>query len=128
LELYIDGRMIARYEPDRAPSLDTTKLPDGYHEFRVVATNSDTIESRGGAILPLLVNNRGQKLQLTTTNSKVAATGTVRLTIRQPGATSVIVRQNGREVAQIQGSEGQVEVPASTLGSGPVTLVAESSG
>lgn len=128
LELYIDGRMIARYEPGRAPNLDTTKLPDGYHEFRVVATNGDAIESRGGAILPLLLNNHGQKLELTTPNSKVAATGTVRLSIRQPGATSVVVRQNGREVARVEGGEGQAEVLAATLGRGPVVLVAESSG
>jgi len=127
-ELYLDGRLIARYQPGRAPQLDTTKLPDGYHEFRVVATNADAIESRGGASVPLVLNNHGQKLELSTGKTNVTTTETIRLTARQPGATSIVVRQNSREVARIQGGEGQAEVLASTLGSGPVVLQAESVG
>lgn len=128
IDLFLDGRLLARFTPDRAPQLDTTKLPDGYHEFRLVATNSDAIESRGRLILPLVVNNHGQKLELKASSARVAATGTVRLEARQPGATSIVIRQNQREVARITGADGQAEVPAESLGRGPVLLQAESSG
>lgn len=128
LELFLDGRLMARFAPDRTPQLDTTKLPDGYHEFRFVAVNADAIQSRGRLILPLVINNHRQKLELTAAKAQVSATDTVQLTVRQSGATSIVVRQNQQEIARIAGSEGQATVPAANLGRGPVCLQAESIG
>ncbi|MGD9632572.1 MAG: TIGR03790 family protein [Pirellulales bacterium] len=128
IELFLDGRLVARFTPDRTPQLDTTKLPDGYHEFRFVAVNSDAIESRGRLILPLVVNNHGQKLELSANKSQLSATDSVEVTVRQTGATSIVVRQNQQEVARITGSSGKATVSAATLGRGPVRLQAESIG
>jgi uncharacterized protein (TIGR03790 family) len=127
-DLFVDGRLVARFTPDRAPLLDTTKLSDGYHELRFVAVTSDAIETRGRLILPLVINNHGQKLELHAASTRVAATGTVRVTVRQPGATAIVIRQNHQEIARITGESGEAQVPAATLGSGPVRLQAESSG
>ncbi|MEX2092399.1 MAG: hypothetical protein WD971_06960, partial [Pirellulales bacterium] len=127
-ELFVDGRLLARFAPGRAPQLDTTKLSDGYHELRVVAVNADAIETRGRLILPIVVNNHGQKLEFTVSSQFVAATDQVRITARQAGATSIVVRQNRREVARFQGAAGEIAVLAATFGRGPVTLQAESAG
>jgi hypothetical protein len=128
LELYLDGRLIARFTPDRAPQLDTTKLPDGHHELRVVAINADAIETRGRAILPIVINNYGRKVELTASGSAFSATDMVQITVRQPTATAIVVRQNRRKVARITGGEGQANVLAATLGRGPVVLQAQSEG
>ncbi len=128
LELFVDGRLVSRFAPGRAPQLDTTKLPDGYHELRIVAVNADAIETRGRLILPIVVNNHGQKLEFTVSSQSIAATDQVRIAARQAGATSIVVRQNRREVARFQGAAGDIEVLAATFGRGPVTLQAESSG
>ena len=129
LELFVDGRIVARFLPGRSPQLDTTKLPDGYHELRIVAVNADAIQSRGRLILPIVVNNLGRQLELAASPSaNVEATDTIRIKARQPGATSIVIRQNRREVARLEGDEGEAEVLAATLGRGPVVLQAESEG
>jgi uncharacterized protein (TIGR03790 family) len=129
LELFVDGRIVARFAPGQAPQLDTTKLSDGYHELRVVAVNSDAIESRGRVILPVIVDNRGGNVELSASPlSGVTATDVVKFSVRQPGATSIVIRQNGRQIAQIKGEAGDASVLAATLGRGPVMLTAESQG
>lgn len=128
MELFVDGRLVARFTPGRAPQLDTTKLPDGYHELRIVAVNANPIAARGRLILPILVNNHGQEVELTASALSIAATEMVHIKARQAGATSIVVRQNRREVARFQGGEGNAEVLAATFGRGPVVLQAESEG
>ena len=129
LELFIDGRLIARYRPGHTPELNTANLPDGYHELRVVAVDANPIEARGRAIVPIHVNNHGAKIEFSVVpQSGVAITDKVRLSARQPGATAIIVRHNRREVARITGESGEVELPAATFGRGPVVLQAESEG
>jgi uncharacterized protein (TIGR03790 family) len=129
LELFVDGRIVARFAPGQSPQLDTTKLPDGYHELRVVAVNSDAIESRGRVVLPIIVDNRGGSVELSASpQAGVTATDVVKFSVRQPGATSIAIRQNGRQIAQIKGEAGDASVLAATLGRGPVMLTAESQG
>jgi uncharacterized protein (TIGR03790 family) len=128
LELFVDGRLSARYAPDRAPQLDTDKLSDGYHELRIVAINADAIETRGRQVVPIVVNNHGQKLELTASAGSVPATAMVHLKAAQSGATSIVVRQNEREVARFDGDRGEADVLAATLGRGPVVLQAQSAG
>jgi hypothetical protein len=129
LELFVDGRIVARVAPGQAPQLDTTKLPDGFHELRVVAVNSDAIESRGRVVLPIIVDNRGGRVELSASPlAGITATDVVKLSVRQPGATSIVIRQNGRQIAQIKGEAGDASVLAATFGRGPVTLTAESQG
>jgi hypothetical protein len=121
--------MVARFAPGQAPQLDTTKLSDGFHELRVVAVNSDAIESRGRVVLPIIVDNRNGSVELSASPlSGVTATDVVKFTVRQPGATSIVIRQNVRQIAQIKGEAGDASVLAATLGRGPVTLTAESQG
>ena len=80
LELFVDGRLVARFRAGQAPQLDTTKLPDGYHELRIVAVNADAIESRGRLILPIVVNNRGGKVEFSASpRTGVAATDKVQI-------------------------------------------------
>jgi uncharacterized protein (TIGR03790 family) len=128
LELFIDGRLVARFAPGSAPQLDTTKLPDGYHELRVVAVNADAIASRGRQVVPIVVNNHGRKVALTASAPSAETTEMITIEAEQAGATAIVVRQNRREVARFTGSKGEAKVLAASLGRGPVVLQAESEG
>jgi hypothetical protein len=60
--------------------------------------------------------------------SQAATTDKLRFSVRQPGATDILVVQNGREIVRVQGESGDAEVSAETLGRGPVVLQAQSEG
>lgn len=128
LELFVDGRLVARFPPGTAPQINTAQLSDGYHELRLVAINGDAIESRGRRILPIVVNNHGRKLEFKSSAPSYAATEMVHLEASQAGAETIVVRQNRREVARFQGGQGKADVLAATFGRGPVLLQAESEG
>jgi uncharacterized protein (TIGR03790 family) len=128
-DLFVDGRLTARFRPGRTPQLDTSKLVDGYHELRIVAVIASKIQTRGRIILPIVVNNHGQKLVLSVSPTFTAsATDMVKISAQQAGATAITVQQNGRKVGRIEGESGQLEVLAATFGRGPVALLAQSEG
>jgi uncharacterized protein (TIGR03790 family) len=128
-EFFVDGRLVARSPPGKSLTLDTTKLPDGFHELRVVGIRADTIETQGRQIVPLVVRNHGAPVDLQVAPKPgVSHGGKLSMRVRQPGATSIAIRQNSREVGRVQGESGEVEVAAAILGHGPVTLQAFSEG
>jgi uncharacterized protein (TIGR03790 family) len=128
-EVFVDGRLIARSPLGKTVPLDTTKLPDGYHELRVVGIQADAIETQGRQIMPLMVRNgkSGVEFQVAP-QPGVSQLGKLKMRVKQPGATSIAIRQNSREVGRVQGESGEVEIPAAMLGRGPVTLKAFSEG
>jgi hypothetical protein len=79
--------------------------------------------------VPIGVNNHDAQLEFTIAPpDKVAASGKIRVSVRQPGATAIAIRQNSRELARVQGEAGDVEIEAAKLGRGPTTLQALSEG
>jgi hypothetical protein len=124
-ELHIDGRLIQR-NPSGAPiSVDTTKLADGYHELRVVGIRSDPIETQGRAIVPIVVNNHDASVEIKALSAtRVSLAGKLKLSVRQSGASEIIIRQNSREVGRVKGESGEVEIAADVLGRGPSALQA----
>jgi hypothetical protein len=128
-ELFVDGRVVARSDPGKAISLDTTNLSDGYHELRIVGIEEGAIETQGRAVAPIMVDNRGAKLEITVTpRGSVSATAMLRVSVRQPGATAIAIRQNSRQLARVEGEAGDVEIAAADLGRGPTALQAISDG
>jgi hypothetical protein len=128
-EVYVDGILHSRLRPGRDPSLDTTKLADGYHELRVVAVDANAIESQGRMILPIRVNNHGVSLDFTVTpQDKITAQTTLKLRARQPGAEGLTFMHHHRELGRASGEDGQLEVAAVQFGRGPVPLHARSEG
>jgi hypothetical protein len=128
--VFVDGRLVAAQVPAGAAlNLDTSKLPDGYHEIRVVGANADPIETQGRQIIPVQVNNRGAEIELKVSPaSGTGSVGKVVANVRQKGATTINIRQNTRVIASVKGESGQVDIPTATLGRGPVTLQAFTDG
>jgi uncharacterized protein (TIGR03790 family) len=128
-ELFVDGRIIARARPGQTIALNTPKLADGYHELRVVGTASGAIETQGRHTVPIRVDNHGTEFEMKILSQPIVGQGgKVAVSVRQPGATAIAIRQNSREVARVQGEAGEAEIAASILGRGPTMLQAFSEG
>ena len=128
-ELYVDGHLGARTANASPFALDTTQLSDGYHELRVVGIRSDPIETQGRAIVPILVNNHDSAVEIKVSPStRIPLSGKLKISVRQPGATSIAIRQNSRDLGNVKGESGDLEILASSLGRGPTTLQAISEG
>lgn len=128
-DVFVDGRLTARIRPGKSLQLDTTKLADGHHELRLVGVLTGAIEMQGRLVLPINVKNHDASLEVKVFPlPRVGQSGKILVTVRQPGATAIAIRQNSREVARVQGAAGEVEIPAATLGRGPTTLQAFSQG
>jgi hypothetical protein len=128
-ETYVDGRIIARSPPGKPLTIETEKLPDGYHELRVVGVTADPIETQGRTAVQIMVNNKGAKLEFHVLPApKVSFLGKIHVSVKQSGATAITIRQNSRPVGRVDGEAGDVVIPAATLGRGPTTLQAVSEG
>ena len=127
--IFVDGRLVARSQPGNALSLDTTQLLDGYHELRVVGVAGDAIETQGRTIVPFRVNNHDRSVDLSLVKQDdVSSRIAVRLHVQQPDAKQIMVMQNGRQVGQVDGPEGEVQISSELLGRGLVALQAISAG
>jgi len=127
-ELYVDGQLNTRVALGKPLPLDTTKLSDGYHELRVVGIRSDPIETQGRTIVPVFVNNHDAVAEIKTSSMRIPLAAKLKVSVRQPGATSFIIRQNSRDLGRVKGESGDLEILATTLGRGPTTLQATSEG
>jgi hypothetical protein len=104
---------------------DTTTVEDGAHEVRVVAVESDRIETRTGMSAVVTVANGGPLPTLVVPKS-VAFDGTFAWSGRAPGATKVELLRGAWKVAEadVKGDafRGSMPVAEAGLGLGTVTL------
>ncbi len=107
-ELFVNGSRAAMCKPGGTLTLDTTLLPDGYQELRIVAVEAWLIQSQGRVVLPVITNNHGRKIE-----AKVAAVGPVRtdnplvIKVDSPGSIGISVLQNSRIVGRLAGEKGR---------------------
>jgi hypothetical protein len=121
--LFVDGARAAVCKPGASLTFDTTLLADGHHELRVVAIGSGPIESQGRLILPVKLNNHGRSIQASLeTRGPLRPDMPLTIAARSPGSVGAVALQNSRIVGRFAGEEGRIEIPAHTLGSGPVRL------
>jgi uncharacterized protein (TIGR03790 family) len=128
MELFVDGVLTARNTTGGLLEIDTTRLADGYHELRFVGIDSDPVETQGRLIVPITVQNGTGAVEFSATPQRAKSLDKIRVKVRFPGAKSVTIRQNFRDLASVQGEAGEVEIPALQLGRGPATLQAFSEG
>ena len=113
----------AECKPDETLPLDTTELADGYHELRIVAVGPPPIESQGRQIIPVRLANHGRRPATARLVEKSPhADKPLLLAVRSPGSVGIVVLCGGRTVGRVAGQQGQVTIPANTLGAGPVRL------
>jgi hypothetical protein len=124
-ELFVNGSRAAQCKPGEDLKLDTTLLPDGFQELRIVAVEDGPIQSQGRAYLRVTTDNYERKIQVLSEPHSILKRGDVlKLNVKSPGSMGVAVLQNSRIVGRIGGEEGTVEIPVDNLGSGRVRLQA----
>jgi hypothetical protein len=121
-ELYLDGRRLGVIHETGEAKIDSTLLPDGCHELRVVAVAAGLIETQSGAIFPILVDNRGLAMDVGPPPKRVGLDDSLALQAKMIGAKKIVFLQNGRELGAIAGPAGRVALPARTLGLGKVRI------
>jgi hypothetical protein len=122
-ELFVDGLRVAETKPNEPIALSTARLADGYHELRVVAVNASPIESQGRRIIPIITTNHGRKIEASVVAKlPLKANKPITIAAKSPGAVGIVVLQGSRVVGRIAGEQGQAEIAANTLGTGPVEL------
>jgi hypothetical protein len=124
LQMFVDGRRIARRPEGSTLPFDTTTYSDGYHELRVVGIDASPIETQGETILPIEVDNGKKQRVSVTVPGKVATWDQpFAFAIDAPGMQGGIVLVNGQRVDEFKGAEATVEFPARKFGSGPATAI-----
>ncbi|MGA2798085.1 MAG: hypothetical protein ABSE63_10925 [Thermoguttaceae bacterium] len=122
-ELFVNGSRASLCKPGGVLTLDTALLPDGYHELRVVAVEAGLIQSQGRAILPVITDNHGRKIQVKTTSKGVISPDNpLIIDVDSPGSAGIGVLENSRIVGRLAGAKGQIKIEADQLGAGPVRL------
>jgi uncharacterized protein (TIGR03790 family) len=122
-ELFIDGQRTDACAAGEAFELDTTAIPDGHHELRVVAIENSSVESQGRQIIPIMVDNQGRRCDLITLVEKYARWGeTLEVDVISPGSKSIMVLHESRSVGSIDGESGTIKIEPEQLGQGPIQL------
>jgi tetratricopeptide (TPR) repeat protein len=124
-DLYVDGIRRAVCLPGTALTLDTTQLPDGPHEFRLVAVIGDAIQTQGHAVWTVDVDNHGRNVELETDDSAVVSLGQpLKLRTAMDGAASIELMHHGRVLGRLERPEGEFAVDSADLGLGTASLMA----
>lgn len=118
-DLYIDGTWHDRADPGKDISLDTTKILDGYHEFRLVAVASDPIESQSELIVPVTIDNQNLHVVV---KSKPQQAAPPLLGAAMVGAKQLILMHNGQLLASADTDIKAFTIDPAKTGKGPVTL------
>ncbi len=122
-DLFVDNLRVAGCKPDATLTFDTTPLADGHHDLRVVATGPEPIESQGWKIIPVRAANHGHTIEVSlASKAPLKADKPLTIAASSPGAMGIVAMQGSRIVGRIGTDKGQIEIPANTLGAGPVTL------
>ena len=124
IQLYIDGRLVQQTPMRSEIVMDTRKLPDGYHEIRIVAVANDLVQTTGRVILPVVVDNQGDSTQLEAKQTEYLETDEIALVARSTSGESIELRHNGRTLMKKEGRDVAFVVPAKLLGRGPVQIQA----
>ena len=122
-ELFVDGVLRKQCRWGQKFDLDTREMPDGYHELRIVATESGPVATQGRWIDSILVKNGRNAVQLSIENqSQLASDGYVKIRVSSTQKQAVAIMNNGRKLVEISSGNGQSKIPLDLLGHGPVVL------
>lgn len=123
--LFLDGRLIAERGVGESLGLNTSLLPDGYHELRVVAIDDSLIETQGRAVISMFVNNRDRQIACAALpDTSVTRGKKLTISANSPGSTSIHIYCHQQLVGKIDGEVGDWEFDPTDFGLGKVRLAA----
>lgn len=126
IEFYVDGIPVFNIPMEESLTLDTSDMADGYHEIRLVANTRSPIQTTATVVIPIVVDNQGDSVVLTTEHADYLDTDQIKFQATATTGDSIELMQNGRAIAKKIGKDVTFEVDGALLGRGPVTLTAVS--
>ncbi|MCA9245575.1 MAG: TIGR03790 family protein [Planctomycetales bacterium] len=123
-QLFLDGLLVGRCAAEGGFAIDTSILPDGQHELRVVGIEATPIATQGRLVLPFSVDNHGRRTTLVFQDPDSNASAGPVVTVQCAGADRVALLANGRVVGTLRGENGELTIEAASLGRGPVAMQA----
>ncbi len=126
LELWVDGRIVARALPGKPLIYDTKTVGDGYHELHLVAVEKAPRRTRTTRHHWIRVDNHGLHSLLKAENRQAPFETPFMLAGSAPPASQVAVRVGTRTLIELEAGSGAWEtiLPSSLLGLGQVTVQA----
>ncbi len=126
-DLLIDGRLHSTVLPAETFSVDTTLLPDGWHDVRVLAYDDTLVASVGRWIGEMTVDNLGRNVSLNASPSTgfLATAFTFNVNGVRADVEEVRLLQNGRVVAAAESASAALTVYGVTFGRGLIRVQAE---
>ena len=124
MELYIDGKLVARSRFKETIKFDSGSMTDGFHEVRIVLMAAGPIETVGNLIIPFQVDNFGKQTTLTAEPTKFRLSDRITFVSKSNFGNAIELFHNSRSLGKKNGQEVEFTVSASKLGRGPVKLVA----
>ncbi len=121
-EIFLDGVMVMRTTNIEGLDIDTSSMGDGFHELRVVAVGRDAIETRGHAVLPLMVDNNGHQVTIETEQLRPELKDKIILKASTNFGQRIVIKQNQKTVGVINSQEGTTSLSPVVLGPGIVKL------
>ncbi|MEQ1892626.1 MAG: TIGR03790 family protein [Planctomycetota bacterium] len=127
LELLIDGVRVDARPAGSAFTLQTSTLAEGWHDLRVLATDSTLVANVGRFVGALEVDNTPFAVTLTPTITSGDLSSEFSFTLSASGASVSELRllHNGRVVASSAGSFAVLGLFGQNFGAGPVLVQAE---
>lgn len=121
-DFFIDGCLVHRMKPGSIFEFDTKKIPDGFHELRLVGIAANSLQTQARIIVPFTVNNHGYDFTVKSSKPEIAYNAVCTISAASKNAREIRFLHNGRVVGKIAGAEGQVKIPGAKLGPGIITL------
>ncbi len=122
-ELFVDGVRRAACREGEKLQFDSAKLPDGPHEFRLVAVVADAIQTPGRAAWSTAVDNHGSTVRLERDGTGDVPLGqTLKLKATAPQAAALELRSGDRVLGRIEQAAGEFSIDTRQLGLGQARL------
>ena len=118
--LFLDGRQIAACGDDERMRFDTTDLPDGHHELRIVAKSAYPTRLLTTEVIPVVFKNEGNALSATLARSNRRG---IVIAFKASGKTDGVQAWCRRRLVGVSSeTSGKLEIPGEVLGPGPATV------
>ena len=125
--LLANGVTVAEADASGRFQLDTSVLPDGANEIRVVAYDDTLLETRGSQTMMVTVDNRGRLPSVSPSATTGDLASLLEFSLSAPGAEEVRLVRAGAVLGAADGASGSVSLYGINLGEGPSTVWAEAS-
>ncbi len=119
IEVFIDGVRVMVAPPSSPIQINSRELPDGYHELRVVAIKNDLIATQSRKIMPILIDNNGERVSISLKSKSVGVSDNI-VVQTEPRPEPVDIYHNFRKLATIAPGKESAAIPAAKIGAGDV--------